>query len=73
MFADDANELDGSQEVALVSTNEARNMLQSLKTFGLQHDGDDTVFILLRRMQEKIKMFRSRQMPQKSIHDFQLV
>jgi hypothetical protein len=69
--ADDANKEDDSQEVALVSTKEVSNMLQSLKTFWLQQDGDNVVFISsLRRMQEKVSMFMTRQMVQKSINDF---
>jgi len=54
-----------------VSTKEASNMLQSLETFSLQQDNDNAVFILsLRRMQEKVSMFMTRQMVQKSINDF---
>jgi hypothetical protein len=53
---DDADEEDDSQEVAPMSTKEASNMLQSLKT--------------LWRMQEKVSMFMTRQMVQKSINDF---
>jgi hypothetical protein len=68
---DDANEEDDSQEVAPVSTKEASNMLQSLETFSLQQDGDNVVFISsLRRMQEKVSMFITRQMVQKNINDF---
>jgi len=69
--ANDANEEDDNQEVALVSTKEANNMLQSLETFWLQQDGDNAVFISsLRCMQEKVSMFMTRQMVQKSINDF---
>jgi len=68
---DDADEEDNSQEVALVSTKEANNMLQSLETFWLQQDDDNVVFISsLRCMQEKVSMFMTRQMVQKSINDF---
>jgi len=46
-------------------------MLQSLETFWLQQDGDNVVFISsLRRMQEKVSMFMTHQMVQKSINDF---
>jgi len=69
--ADDANEEDDSQEVAPMSTKETNNMLQSLETFWLQQDGDNAVFISsLKRMQEKVSMFMTRQMVQKSINDF---
>jgi hypothetical protein len=69
--ADDADKEDDSQEVALVSTKEASNMLQSLETFWLQQDGDNAVFISsLKRMQEKVNMFMTCQMVQKSINDF---
>jgi hypothetical protein len=69
--ADDADEEDDSQEVAPMSTKEANNMLQSLETFWLQQDGDNAVFISsLRRMQEKVSMFMTCQMVQKSINDF---
>jgi hypothetical protein len=54
-----------------VSTKEASNMLQSLETFWLQQDNDNVVFISsLKRMQEKVSMFMTRQMVQKSINDF---
>ncbi len=69
--ANDVNEEDDSQEVVQVSTKEASNMLQSLKTFWLQQDGDNVVFISpLRCMQEKVSMFMTRQMVQKNINDF---
>jgi hypothetical protein len=69
--ANDVNEEDDSQEVVQVSTKEASNMLQSLKTFWLQQDGDNVVFISpLRCMQEKVNMFMTRQMVQKNINDF---
>ncbi len=46
-------------------------MLQSLETFWLQQDNDNVVFISsLKRMQEKVSMFMTRQMVQKSINDF---
>jgi len=68
---DDVDEEDDAQEVTPVSTKEASNMLQSLETFSLQQDNDNAVFILsLRRMQEKVSMFMTRQMVQKSINDF---
>ncbi len=61
--ANDVDEVDNSQEVAPVLIKEASNMLQSLETFWLQHDDDNVVFISsLRRMQEKVSMFMSRQM-----------
>jgi hypothetical protein len=44
---DDADEEDDSQEVTLVSTKEANNMLQSLETFWLQQDGDNAMFPLV--------------------------
>jgi hypothetical protein len=54
-----------------VSTKETNNMLQSLETFWLQQDDDNVVFISsLKRMQEKVSMFMTRQMVQKSINDF---
>jgi hypothetical protein len=69
--ADDADKEDDSQEVAPVSIMEASNMLQSLETFWLQQDDDNAVFISsLRRMQEKVSMFMTHQMVQKSINDF---
>ncbi|KAH9574814.1 hypothetical protein CY35_01G079300, partial [Sphagnum magellanicum] len=68
---DDVDEEDDAQEVTPVSTKESSNMLQSLETFSLQQDNDNAVFILsLRRMQEKVSMFITRQMVQKSINDF---
>jgi hypothetical protein len=69
--ADDADEEDDNQEVAPVSTKEVSNMLQSLKTFWLQQDDNNVVFISsLRRMEEKVSMFMTRQMVQKSVNDF---
>jgi hypothetical protein len=69
--ANDVDEEDDSQEIAPVSTKEASNMLQSLETFWLQQDGDNAVLISsLRRMQEKVSMFMTHQMVQKSINDF---
>jgi len=69
--ADDADEEDDNQEVVLVSTKEASNMLQSLETFWLQQNGDNAVFISsLKRMQEKVSMFMTCQMVQKNINDF---
>ena len=69
--ADDDDEEDDNQEVAPVSTKEASNMLQSLETFWLQQDDDIAVFISsVRRMQEKVNMFRNHPMVQKSINDF---
>ncbi len=60
-----------TQEVAPVSTKETNNMLQSLETFWLQQDDDNAVFISsLKRMQEKVSMFMTHQMVQKSINDF---
>jgi hypothetical protein len=59
----DADKEDDSQEVTPVSTKEANNMLQSLETFWLQQDDDNALFISsLRRMQEKVSMFMTRQM-----------
>jgi hypothetical protein len=69
--ANDVEEEDDSQEVVPMSTKEANNMLQSLETFWLQQDGDNVVFISsLRRIQEMVSMFMTRQMVQKSINDF---
>ncbi len=69
--ADDADKEDDSQKVTPMSTKEASNMLQSLESFWLQQDGDNAVFISsLRCMQEKVSMFMTHQMVQKSINDF---